>query len=318
VLLLPQAVVHHILVLQERALILPRRVRGTCSVSGCGGPHKAKGFCEKHYLQSRSTYPHTDGNWRGLTLIDRLVSRIRLESDTGCWIWEGLGQAILSEGSASNGTHKARFGRVISYEYFKGPVLEGFEIVPLCKDPLCLNPRHLESVVSMTSYGNSPTVSAMKTRDWRARNPSRSKRLSLEQAARRRARFREWLDGKKSGLCMDCGGKFPRECMDFDHVRGKKLICINMASGGSSSMERLEAEIKKCDLVCANCHRIRTRKNILARGYDSVFEYRCDHCGNLFECRQRFMAVKFIECPGCGASGLIRLPLTAGGQDAHV
>jgi hypothetical protein len=46
--------------------------------------------------------------------------------------------------------------------------------------------------------------------------------------------------------------------MDFDHVRGEKkfgiAICINRA------WKLLEAEITKCDVVCANCHRIRTRQ----------------------------------------------------------
>jgi hypothetical protein len=49
--------------------------------------------------------------------------------------------------------------------------------------------------------------------------------------------------------------------MDFDHVRGEKLfgIAVNM----NISWERLEAEIAKCEIVCANCHRIRTKKGAL-------------------------------------------------------
>lgn len=68
---------------------------------------------------------------------------------------------------------------------------------------------------------------------------------------------RNWLNSLKSAPCMDCGGVFPPECMDFDHVRGVKFFNI---SNICRSMESLLHEIAKCDLVCANCHRIRTAK----------------------------------------------------------
>ena len=71
-------------------------------------------------------------------------------------------------------------------------------------------------------------------------------------------RWRSLIDTLKSIPCMDCGGLFPPEAMDFDHVRGKKLFQIATSMG--ISLDRLEAELAKCDLVCANCHRIRTRK----------------------------------------------------------
>jgi hypothetical protein len=47
--------------------------------------------------------------------------------------------------------------------------------------------------------------------------------------------------------------------MDFDHVRGTKvadLARLRLARGGWS---KLVAEIEKCDVVCANCHRLRTK-----------------------------------------------------------
>jgi hypothetical protein len=45
--------------------------------------------------------------------------------------------------------------------------------------------------------------------------------------------------------------------MQWDHVpeRGPKLFNLSRADYG---MEKVLAEIAKCDLVCANCHAIRT------------------------------------------------------------
>lgn len=73
----------------------------------------------------------------------------------------------------------------------------------------------------------------------------------------------DWLKAQKARPCHDCGVTFPHYAMDFDHVpeRGPKLFTI--ASNLGRSIEVLEAEIAKCDLVCANCHRSRTHH----RGY---------------------------------------------------
>lgn len=65
---------------------------------------------------------------------------------------------------------------------------------------------------------------------------------------------------KESHPCTDCGGYFPSECMDFDHRPGEvKLRNIGKMSNYRSH-DLIREEIAKCDLVCANCHRTRTRK----------------------------------------------------------
>lgn len=62
---------------------------------------------------------------------------------------------------------------------------------------------------------------------------------------------------KKDVPCADCKNIFPPYVMDFDHVE-KKEFGISRAAVSMVSLERLAEEIVKCDLVCANCHRIRT------------------------------------------------------------
>lgn len=70
------------------------------------------------------------------------------------------------------------------------------------------------------------------------------------------------MDDLKSAPCVDCGKVYPPYVMHFDHVpgRGIKLFNIGAWTGGRtvSTMESLLEEIAKCDLVCANCHAIRT------------------------------------------------------------
>ncbi len=61
----------------------------------------------------------------------------------------------------------------------------------------------------------------------------------------------------KTKPCLDCGSAFPPEAMDFDHVRDLKVRDISQMS--LAPWVKVEREIAKCDLVCANCHRLRTQ-----------------------------------------------------------
>ncbi len=61
--------------------------------------------------------------------------------------------------------------------------------------------------------------------------------------------------------CYDCGGMFPAESLDWDHLPGTiKELSISKAASLGQSLETILAEIDKCQCVCANCHRVRTRK----------------------------------------------------------
>ncbi len=63
----------------------------------------------------------------------------------------------------------------------------------------------------------------------------------------------------KSVPCVDCDYLFPIACMDLDHCYGEKVDSVSTLAGDSkTTVEELEAEIAKCEPVCATCHRIRT------------------------------------------------------------
>lgn len=58
-------------------------------------------------------------------------------------------------------------------------------------------------------------------------------------------------------LCVDCGEADIR-MLDFDHVRGKKSDEISRMMNIGCSWPTIEAEIAKCEVRCASCHRIKT------------------------------------------------------------
>lgn len=62
---------------------------------------------------------------------------------------------------------------------------------------------------------------------------------------------------------MDCGQSFPYYCMDFDH-RSDEEKKFDIERWYNHGWEAVKAEVKKCDLICACCHRHRTAQR---RGY---------------------------------------------------
>lgn len=73
----------------------------------------------------------------------------------------------------------------------------------------------------------------------------------------------EFVNNIKNNPCMDCGIKYPPVAMDFDHRENKLYNISEMVMYKGSSKKNILKEIKKCDLVCANCHRIRTHERNL-------------------------------------------------------
>lgn len=71
--------------------------------------------------------------------------------------------------------------------------------------------------------------------------------------------IKEKVDDYKSRLgCAECGESNPI-VLDFDHLEGKSFN-ISLAVNKGYSWPRISKEIEKCDVVCANHHRIRTHK----------------------------------------------------------
>lgn len=85
---------------------------------------------------------------------------------------------------------------------------------------------------------------------------------SRQQMPGTQEHFRAWLRAyKDSRSCVDCGGKFHFSAMEFDHTRSDKVANVSRIG----SIARAKTEIIKCDLVCANCHRVRTYTRMIAK-----------------------------------------------------
>jgi phage FluMu protein Com len=74
----------------------------------------------------------------------------------------------------------------------------------------------------------------------------------------RRIDIKEWLfDYLSQNPCIDCGETDPIR-LEFDHRGDKKFVIGKSLIGKSKSLADVQAEVAKCDVRCANCHKVKT------------------------------------------------------------
>lgn len=128
-----------------------------------------------------------------------------------------------------------------------------------------------------------------------------SKNLKKTQSDRKkhlRHSLKSIVIKKKSAPCEDCGGSYPYYCMDLDHIDPKTKICdINfMVRYYQKFTEHaITEELKKCRLLCANCHRHRTHSVVKYHGRSSKDGY-------LIKSREILKDLKNKPCEDCRKS----------------
>ena len=111
-----------------------------------------------------------------------------------------------------------------------------------------------------------PYSDPQKERAFQARHYQEHKDLYKARAAESSKKLRkerqEYVRTVKNETpCADCQVSYPYWVMDFDHLHDKEHKISLMVSG--YSMKKLKAEIDKCEIVCANCHRDRTHARLV-------------------------------------------------------
>jgi transposase len=69
---------------------------------------------------------------------------------------------------------------------------------------------------------------------------------------------RKLWDLKEELGCFDCKEKYPHYMLDFDHLPEYEKIDSPTQIFHKYSMAKAMEEIEKCEVVCRNCHAIRT------------------------------------------------------------
>lgn len=82
-------------------------------------------------------------------------------------------------------------------------------------------------------------------------------RRYVNQTRYRRRNQKRMLEYLREHPCVDCGEADPR-VLDFDHSKGDKTREVGVFVSSGYRWQRIEEEIAKCVVRCANCHRRKT------------------------------------------------------------
>ena len=83
--------------------------------------------------------------------------------------------------------------------------------------------------------------------------------LRVEQKKERHAEFVGWYLALKEGKpCADCGQTYHPAAMQWDHLPGAQKLASVADLCRKNNRRRVLEEIAKCELVCSNCHAVRT------------------------------------------------------------
>lgn len=89
----------------------------------------------------------------------------------------------------------------------------------------------------------------------------RNKEARLIQIKSKVSWIRKYVSDHKANnpICVDCGIDYPPHVLDFDHLpEFEKSFALSSSGVKGRGLDSVNAEIAKCEIVCANCHRHRT------------------------------------------------------------
>lgn len=126
-------------------------------------------------------------------------------------------------------------------------------ICKISKDISCFG-RNKKKSDGMQAY----CLVCSKVKDIKHYRDSANRRINIRKDAKRRAaETKAWVNSYlKDHPCTDCK-ETNIVVLEFDHVRGEKKQDISRMVN-SCSIQAVKEEIGKCEVRCANCHRMAT------------------------------------------------------------
>ncbi len=123
-----------------------RRAGRICSVEGCDKPQHARSLCSMHYQRLKIRADLTTSYETPADV--RFFERVRVTDS--CWLWEGT-QNGVGYGVFAIPKHEGKAKKMVLahrwiYERKVGRIPEGWHVHHKCKNPLCVNPDHLQAV----------------------------------------------------------------------------------------------------------------------------------------------------------------------------
>lgn len=127
-------------------------------------------------------------------------------------------------------------------------------------------PYHAEAASRKRAKERNPELyrsrrRIMAKRRWQVRKTDPGHIFSQRTATHQNQQSKKVImkEIKIKNPCQDCGRFWDPVCMSFDH-RAPADKAFDMHRSHTMSWANLIRELKKCDVVCLNCHALRTMK----------------------------------------------------------
>jgi hypothetical protein len=112
---------------------------------------------------------------------------------------------------------------------------------------------------SKSKDGYQPQCRACSKAHYQANRSRYIAQIKVTNAARSQRAYRMLWGYLLEHPCVDCRENDPL-VLDFDHVRGIKIGNVKSMAADGRPLAVIKAEIAKCEIRCANCHRRKTSR----------------------------------------------------------
>lgn len=176
-------------------------IRGTCTVQGCDRPHKARGYCQTHYMQFK----------RGEPIVAEIKVRVRVKPES-CET-EGCNEPVKAKGLC-----KTHYQRLLRHGHTK--YTDRKRPPKICAIPACDNHLYAKGLCH---------AHYVKERTWRAFGLTAQGYVNMLEAQKGRCLICEKVETVTNGP----SGKLRDMAIDHCHTTGKirGLLCSACNTG---------------------------------------------------------------------------------------
>ena len=119
-------------------------------------------------------------------LPERFREKISIQRGTACWIWIAGKHGFRQCYGGYAMTHSKKvYAHRYAWEFFFGPIPKRLQIDHLCRNPLCVNPNHLECVTPQMNTRRGMNFPIRDGRHCQKGHPLFGRNLYLEGTTRR-------------------------------------------------------------------------------------------------------------------------------------